>query len=592
MSQFPLKSKHLLWVIALCWIYVIGSNKPWQKNIIINDVVSYYAYLPATFIYHDIKLEKSDYHTKEDTYLFWPIYTPEGKKVIKTTMGLSFLYAPFFFAGHIIAKISGVAADGFSAPYQFCLLLSCLFYLLAGFYFLRKILLLFFSEKAACITLISVFFGTNLLWYSTLDGLMAHGYLFAILTLFIYHTVKWHREPKISTAVYLGLVLGLMTLIRPTMLLCVLVFLLFGITNKRSFTEFLKRFKTHFFHLLVIGCCFILVLLPQLIYWKYVTGHWLFFPYVDERFYFNNPHIFEGLFSFRKGWLIYTPVMAFALTGIFYLRRKQSPFFLSIVLLVPLYIYILFSWWAWWYGGGFGMRAMVDFYGLLAIPMAYFYERVIGSSNRIFKYTIWTLTAFLVYLNLFQTWQYNRGIIHYDAMTKDAYFSVFLKKNPKQMYEYLSDPNYKNAKAGLPEIYTAEQIMQIKPTDKINLKGSNFKIIGYESTSTEVTANHYDMLQPETFSIIFMGTGNKVALKAGNGKFVSVDHNLGDKLIANRDYVGTWETFELIYLGENKIALKADNNKYVSIDPADAANLVAKSDAVSFAESFHIFINF
>lgn len=589
--RITVRSKSLLWLIAASWLLIIFICRPWQKNLIVNDVVSYYAYLPATFIYNDIKLEKSDYHTEEGTYLFWPVQTPDGKKVIKTTMGLSFLYAPFFFTGHAAAKLSGAPADGFSTPYQVSILFGCLFYLLAGLYFLRKLLLLFFSEVVTSLTLLSVFFGTNLLWYTTLDGLMAHGYLFSLLTLFLYHTLRWHRGPKESIAVCIGLELGLMTLIRPTMFLCVLAFLLFGAYNAASVKTTLLRFKTHFFQLLIIALCFVAILLPQLLYWKYAAGKWLFFPYVDEHFYFSHPHIIEGLFSFRKGWLLYTPVMIFSLAGLFYMKRERSPYFLPVIILLPLYVYILFSWWAWWYGGGFGMRAMVDFYGLLAIPMACFYKQVTTVYRSRARYGILALAVFFVYLNLFQSLEYEKGLIHYDAMTKDAYFAVFLDKKPKRFFEYLSDPDYRKARAGLPETYTKEEVMHIRPTDRINLKGSNFKIIGFGNDDAGLRAAYYEMGKTEDFSIVFLG-GNKIALKAGNGKFVSADHSRGDKLIANRDQAQSWETFELIYLGDNKIALRSDNGRYVGISNDAQGSLIADSDTISFPETIHLFIDF
>lgn len=586
-----INSKRLLWFIAACWVAIMAVYKPWQKNLIVNDVVSYYAYLPAEFIYDDIYLQKSDYHTKEDTYLFWPVHTADGRNVIKTTMGLSILYAPFFFVGHIAAKLCGAPLDGFSTPYQFCVLMGCLFYLLAGLYFLRKLLLLFFSDTAVCITLLGVLFGTNLLWYTTLNGLMAHGYLFSILTLFIYHTLKWHREPRWSTAACLGLELGLLVLIRPTLITCVLIFLLFGINDAASFKESFRRFKKGFLQLLVMALCFFIVLLPQLLYWKAVAGKWLFFPYVDERFYFNHPHIIEGLFSFRKGWLIYTPLMLFAIAGIFYLRRQRSPFFLAILLLVPLYMYILFSWWSWWYGGGFGMRAMVDLYGLLAVPMAAFYDVLLRQFKPQLKYALLALTAFFIYLNLFQTMEYEKGLIHYDAMTKDAYFAVFLNKKPTRFYEYLSDPEYKRAKAGLPETYTSEEVLELQPSDRIHFKGTNFKIIGFDTESSELRSDYYDMGELQTFRFQMLGNG-KVAIIAANGKYISADHSKGDVLLANRDQAQAWETFDLVYLDNNTLALKSDNGKYVSIGTEEPYRLTATSAAVSYPETLHFFINF
>ena len=88
-------SKYSIGVIMIIVCSLIFSAKQWRKQdkVIAMDIVSYYAYLPATFIFHDIKLEKRETFDKG---LFWPEPLPDGNKVIKTTMGLSILYSPFF----------------------------------------------------------------------------------------------------------------------------------------------------------------------------------------------------------------------------------------------------------------------------------------------------------------------------------------------------------------------------------------------------------------------------------------------------------------------------------------------------------------
>ena len=126
--------------------YSILNIRPWknaeQKDPLINhDIVSYYSYLPAYFIHNDIRLNFIENDTIYDTQ-FWPETAPNGSKVIKTTMGMSILYSPFFFISHTYAKFSNkYDANGFSKPYEFFLTLSSLFYLIIGLYYLRKILL-------------------------------------------------------------------------------------------------------------------------------------------------------------------------------------------------------------------------------------------------------------------------------------------------------------------------------------------------------------------------------------------------------------------------------------------------------------------
>ena len=55
----------------------------------------------------------------------------------------------------------------------------------------------------------------------------------------------------------------------------------------------------------------------------------------------------------------------------------------------------------------------------------------------------------LVGLNLFQTMQYRRGIVHWDSMTKETYFLIFGNPNyPVGYAESIKTPDYDAAKKG------------------------------------------------------------------------------------------------------------------------------------------------
>lgn len=583
-------SKGVIFLIFIFSITVFWIHKPWKNNLIVADVVSYYGYLPAIIIHNDATLKFTE---KDKDFFFgkyWPEPAPNGGRVIKTTMGLAFLYAPFFLLGHFLAPLVDQPQDGFSPIYQITLLFSCVCYLILGFYFLRKLLLTFFSETVTALTMFSVYFGTNLLWYTTLSGLMSHGYLFSLLVVFIYLTVKWHERTSLKWSILVGLVGGLITIIRPTMIIFILVFALYNTYNSITLKEKISFFKKEIPSLLIICACFIIPLVPQLIYWKYVTGDWLFFSYVGERFYFNNPHLLDGLFGFRKGWFIYTPIMTFAVIGLFFLKKRAKVFLYSVSVPFLLSIFILLSWWAWWYGGSFGQRAFIDFYGLLAVPIASFYSVLISHKKKIVKVISLILIFSLIYLNLFQTKQYHYGSIHYDSMTRDSYLTGFFNLHqPAEWWHTLEEPNYERAKMGLPETYSSEELNQIKLSDKISLKGYNLRFVSSElDKNAELTCNRSEPNAWETFSFIYKENG--LVIKASNGKYVSSDLSVSGKLIANRDVTGTWEKFKLIRMDDGKIALRASNNKYVSVRSEFPNLLYAEDEDITKAGAFRIYI--
>jgi len=130
-----MKNPILKAVLMIIVLFIIINNLIFfPANILCWDVFGYYLYLPLKFIYHDLGLhDESIVHSILEQYnnsetFYQAIRLPEGNHVMKYSMGLSILYSPFFFIGHIIAKLSGYAADGFSDPYQFSIFFGGIIY--------------------------------------------------------------------------------------------------------------------------------------------------------------------------------------------------------------------------------------------------------------------------------------------------------------------------------------------------------------------------------------------------------------------------------------------------------------------------------
>ncbi|CAF2949090.1 unnamed protein product [Rotaria sp. Silwood2] len=81
-----------------------------------------------------------------------------------------------------------------------------------------------------------------------------------------------------------------------------------------------------------------------------------------------------------------------------------------------------------------------------------------------------------------------------------------------------------------------------------------------------------------------------IALRSNaNGKFACAENAGKNPLIANRDAVSGWETFELISLDGNNVALKScANEKYVCADNYGNSELVANRTSVDSWETFDL----
>jgi len=590
-TLFKNKISSLSILIVIITAIIIDCNlKNWQKldRVIESDIHWYYAYLPATFIYDDIMLERSAEIREGDYYLLWPTKLPNGNNIIKTSMGTAMCYAPFFFGAHFYANIYDYPTNGFSEPYKIALLISSLVFLLIGLIYVQKILrLLSFKDLHIAITILLLGVGTNLLCYASQSAPMSHVYSFALFAMFIYYSIKWHENSKLFYTIIIGLSLGLISLIRPTNGLIVLFFILYNINTKEEFINRLTFFIKKIVPLILIAICVFLVWFPQLLYWKKITGQYLFYSYIDEHFYFLKPNILKGLFSFQKGWYIYTPMMLFATLGIFFMRNELKKIRLSILLFLFLNIYIIFSWWCWWYGGTFGQRSMVDSYALMAIPLAAF-VRYTFEKNKLIIIGIYSLFAFFIWLNIFQTYQFEEGSLHYDGMTRKLYFKQFgkLDKIP-DFAQYVQSPNYELAK-GIKKIETTD-LPPIVSQKLVQLKASNGKFVCADGNENDlIFANRETADLWEQFTLT---TYNNQKSTLVSYKFNYLSSNLNEKnqIDAIREKANDWEMFTIEYLKDGKAAIKAANKKYFSVDEK-TEQIFASSDSIGKNELFEIII--
>ena len=394
------------------------------------DVTGYYLYLPAAFIYKDVRhlaFRDSIMQRYNPSTSFYQAFQLEsGDWLLQYPIGLAVMYSPGFFMGHMGAWIGGYPQDGFSTPYQFAIWLWGLLVAFLGLLLVRKLLLYYFSDKAVALTLLVLVLATNYMNYAAIDGAMTHNYEFTIYAAVLFFTRKWYLQPDFKTSIIIGLLVGLAALARPTDIVIAIVPLAWGLVSLRSIKSTFQLLVKHLPKLLTAGLVMLLVGSLQLLYWKIYSGDWLYYTYRDYGFSWRGQHLMDCFFSYKKGWLVYTPVMAFALIGFWFLFRKWQNLFWFSFLFFIVNTYLIFSWDIWWYGGSFGQRAMVESYAVLALPLAAFNETILKYS---WKYMIFLIFLFCSWLNLTQTYQSHAetGGMDPEFMTKAYYWRIFGK---------------------------------------------------------------------------------------------------------------------------------------------------------------------
>jgi len=436
-------------LVSIVLVFTVLNLSKWKSyGVLDHDMYFYYNYLPAKFIYKDMGLGYGYSLPEYYNAKIWCIQYEEGICLSKMTMGLTYLYAPFFFIAHLLAEPLGFPADGYSKIYHLIMALSPIFYGIIGVWLLRWLLLKWFSDKSTSLTLISIYLGTNLFFYLTVEGNMPHGYILFLSIVFMSLLWKWNHRPLKLTAFFIGIVLGTITLIRPVDLLFILMIPLWKVDSRKDLQFRLNYLWMKRIHVLIMIIGFLIPLIPQLLYWHGQSGQYVFYSYGEEGFFWTDSKIIDGFFSFRKGWLIYTPIMLFSIMGMFFLNRYKNEFKAALFLIIPLFVYVVFSWWCWWYGGSFGSRPMVDTYAMLAIPFATFVQTLEKRGVKFFVGGV-AMSMLLICLNQFQTAQYRWGAIHHDSMNWATYKAIFGRVHYPDGYDQLvSTPDYEAAKKG------------------------------------------------------------------------------------------------------------------------------------------------
>jgi len=98
------------------------------------------------------------------------------------------------------------------------------------------------------------------------------------------------------------------------------------------------------------------------------------------------------------------------------------------MLYLCLHIYVASCWFWWWYAGSFGMRPFIESSVVMAFPIAALFQTIHRGSIRSYALTVLLVSG--IGLNIFQSYQYKAGIIHWNAMSRQAYWAVFLVPHP------------------------------------------------------------------------------------------------------------------------------------------------------------------
>ncbi len=427
----------ILGCYILLFLFFKHPGETWDRSIN-SDGKGYYAYLPALFIYHDLTYKFVESYEQKyyppDRSVFKEFRSQsDGKTTNKCFPGLAILWLPFFLIAHLLSSFLGFPTDGYSLLYQYAISIAALLYLWLGCRFLMKLLTRSGAsvKNAAFITFI-IAFGTNIMYYAVVENSMSHVYSFSLITLFLFYVYRYFHDKEGKHFILSAILFGLIVLVRPTNGLILLLLPLMawladpGIRNPFSTilhppSSFLQLASGILILALLISTPFIL--------WHSTTGHWLVYQYGEERFNFLHPHFFSILFSYNRGWFVYTPVALVSVFGFRHLWRENKTAFFWTLTFFIIFIYVASCWWMWYYASKCGQRIFIDLYAIVAILFLFLYKSF--QKRKFLRFLLTIILLLFTGLNIFQCYQHSCFIFPATDITREIYWDSFPRLDPE-----------------------------------------------------------------------------------------------------------------------------------------------------------------
>lgn len=328
--------------------------------VIQHDGTGYYAYVRSLFVDGDLRFAneldplRSPFRTTDLSYSTTATgYTPNPWSV-----GPALLWTPFWLLAHLLTGVGrllglGWVADGYALPYVVLVTLASA---LAGLATLVGMFVLarrWFAAPVAVIATITIYLGSNLLYYALFDGSFAHSLSGAASTWFVVAAFRLEDTPDWRHWLTLGVLGGVMLLVYWLSAFLLLI-------PAAIFVRLLLRWGPARMlpGAVLAAATALLTFSPQMLIWRLLFGGLLAIPQGQSYITPGDVHLGSVLVGSLHGLAWWTPAFFAGLLGsIWFALRRPWP---GMLLLAILALYTLYNAsLADWHGSGaFGMRRL------------------------------------------------------------------------------------------------------------------------------------------------------------------------------------------------------------------------------------------
>lgn len=431
--------------LFLILIVSIPLLNPWVHG----DGVGYYAYLHSLLIEHNLNFAEewrssnptfAELRTAANGELLSNQYTAIGHVDNHFAVGPAILWAPFVVPVHgaILALRSlgaNVSADGYSRPYLWAMALGTLVYGFVGLWLSFQIAREYAGDWWAFWGTVAFWFASSLPVYMYLNPSWSHAHSVFSVALFLWYWRRTRIQRSFAQWMLLGLAAGLMVNVY---YLNVILLLVPACESARKLSREFRRGGQRQFGKIIAGnvlfaAVFAAALLPSFITRKIIYGSYWSTGYpVSSEWQWLHPKFATVLFSSDHGLLSWTPVIAIALVGLFFLLRIDREFALYCWITTIAFAYVIACYVNWDGISSFGNRFFLSLGPIFVIGLAAFFERM----SRVFASRRVATTFAAAVVTLFSAWNFGfifqwgshmvpvRGPISWSEMARNQFTEV------------------------------------------------------------------------------------------------------------------------------------------------------------------------
>jgi hypothetical protein len=277
-----------------------------------------------------------------------------------------------------------VVADGFSKPYLWAITLGSALYALGGLLLSYAFCRTLVGQVAAFWATLSIWLGTPVIFYSHLAPGYSHAASLFAVALFLFLWNRWRDDLTIRRAIGLGVVGGLIAMIREQDALFLIVPALYsgwgiiGTVRRGAWRETIRPIVG----VATIAIAAIVTYLPQLLTYQILNGTPRPNKDVSDKMNIISPFFINVMTDPAHALPYWSPIVLVALGGTILLIRRNPRLGLALIIGFLLTWYINGAIKTWTTAGSFGARRFLNCTPIFVVGLAYAYEAILAAARK------------------------------------------------------------------------------------------------------------------------------------------------------------------------------------------------------------------